>query len=79
MKLLRQEPDYSFRECILTWVATTAGCHLDWFSRPPANISTTCTTTTQVSAYNQALSKAQKARWLQLQRMTGCVPKCRVR
>jgi hypothetical protein len=28
-----QDPNYSFRDCVLNWVARDAGCHLDWFSK----------------------------------------------
>ena len=52
-----KDPNYSFQvrfgdlfvpltpltqDCILSWVATTAGCHLDWFSAPPGNFSRVC-------------------------------------
>ena len=26
-----EDPDYSFRACVSSWVARRAGCHLDWF------------------------------------------------
>ena len=26
-----EDPEYSFRACVSSWVANKAGCHLDWF------------------------------------------------
>ena len=74
-----EDPNYSFRNCILTWVAKDAGCHLDWFSPSPSNGSVPCTHREDIGKYNDALTAALQARWLKLQNMTGCIPKCTVR
>ena len=74
-----EDPNYSFRTCILTWVARDAGCHLDWFSPSPSNVSLPCTKREDIGKYNEALTAALQARWLKLQDMTGCIPKCTVR
>ena len=74
-----EDPNYSFRDCILTWVAKDAGCHLDWFSPSPSNGSLPCTKREDIGKYNDALTEALQARWLKLQNMTGCIPKCTVR
>ena len=34
------DPDYSFQQCVFSWVSQTAGCHLDWLYQPPLNTST---------------------------------------
>lgn len=70
---------YLLKDCILSWVAETAGCHLDWFSSPPGNITKVCSQRDDIGRYNDALTKALQARWIQLQSMTGCIPKCTVR
>ena len=30
--------DYSFTDCVFSYVYQTAGCQLDWFSKPAGNI-----------------------------------------
>ena len=41
----------AFQDCILSWVAATAGCHLDWFSAPPGNMTNICTQRDDISKY----------------------------
>lgn len=74
-----EDPNYSFQSCIFKWVAKDAGCHLDWFSPVISNGSTPCTRREDIGKYNDALTTALQARWLKLQNMTGCIPKCTVR
>ena len=73
-----EDPNYSFQDCIFTWVAKAAGCSLDWFSQAKNN-SVPCTLREDIGRYNDALTAALQARWLKLQSMTGCVPRCTVR
>merc|ERR1712198_252599 len=75
----QKDPNYRFKDCILTWVANDAGCHLDWFSAPPGNITNICRKRDDIKKYSDALVTALQARWIQLQSMTGCIPKCTVR
>ena len=76
-----EDPHYSFRTCILVWVARTAGCYLDWFSSIPGNQSgvRVCDRREDIGSYDDALTEALQARWIKLQKMTGCIPKCTVR
>ena len=32
-----EDPDYSFTQCMMEYVANTAGCHLDWVNPGPFN------------------------------------------
>ena len=54
-----KDPSYSYTRCMLTHLATTAGCHLDWVSsaagQPP------CLTWDQVLSYNSALGTVRSA------------------
>ena len=41
----------SLQDCILSWVAATAGCHLDWFSAAPGNFSRVCSVKEDITKY----------------------------
>ena len=54
-----KDPGYSYTRCMLTHLATTAGCHLDWVTsaagQPP------CLTWDQVLSYSSALGTVRSA------------------
>ena len=53
------DPSYSYTRCMLTHLATTVGCHLDWVS--PAAGQPPCLTWDQVLSYNSALGTVRSA------------------
>ncbi|XP_023331127.1 uncharacterized protein LOC111703419 [Eurytemora carolleeae] len=72
-----EDPEYSFRDCVMRWVSKNTGCHLDWFSNLQGE--KVCSKRADITKYSESLTMAQQARWLKLSNMTGCIPKCTVR
>ena len=67
-------PNYSFTQCMMDYVASTAGCHLSWVTK--GSDGSSCTTWAQVLGYQNTLNNVSKLPWLELVRVTGCRAKC---
>ena len=68
------EPNYSFTQCMMDYVASTAGCHLSWVTKGSDGYA--CTSWAQVLGYQNTLNNVSKLPWLELVRVTGCNAKC---
>ena len=73
-----QDPVYSYTECMTSYVATTAGCHLDWVRSIAVETAQPCTTVHQILAYQEELLSVNRMQWKKLKEKTGCLPKCNV-
>ena len=76
-----KDPNYSFTHCMKQYVATTAGCHLDWDDKGGGltgddHALGTCMSPDQVQQYSSVLSSISKLSWTQLVNISGCNGKC---
>ena len=74
-----EDQSYSFNECIFTYIATGAGCLLDWVPSDPAPRFSGCVTKKQILLYNEKLKSAINLPWAKLVEESGCHPKCLVK
>ena len=78
-----EDPTYSYKTCILNFIANSSGCHFDWFNgklddkndnrHPP------CSTREQILEYNKHLNDARMSSWVKLSKESGCHAKCKIR
>ena len=67
---------YSFTRCVLEFVASRVGCHLDWVGtfQPPRNPP--CRSLKEIEKYSNLLEEIKDFSWVRLTRETGCYGKC---
>ena len=70
---------YSYRECMLEYVARSTGCYLGWFNKSLISELKKCSSSEDVLAYGAALNWALTSTWSSLVEDTGCLAKCKVR
>ena len=67
---------YSFTRCVLEFVASRVGCHLEWVGtfQPPQY--PTCRSLEEMEKYSNLLEEIKDFSWVRLTRETGCYVKC---
>ena len=73
-----QDPSYSYKACIFTYVAKTTGCFLYWFNSPKG-YHNRCSTKEDILEYGSNLNFVLTATWSTVANTTGCLAKCTVR
>ena len=84
----KEDPQYSFTECMKDYVAAAAGCHLDDLvatrqtdvdNKDGHNNHPPCVTREQVQRYANTLTNVSKLSWMELVQVTECLAKCTYR
>ena len=71
-------PNYSYTSCIVSYIARSVGCHLDWVGSLTVNMPR-CTTVHQILAYQDKLVSVNNMQWHNISRESGCLSKCKAR
>ena len=72
-----EDSKYSFTDCMLRYVASTASCHLDWVSREGQyDDLKLCRSKEELLRYHGVLTEVSRLPWKQLTNITQCHGKC---